>query len=104
MPSYVYFWAYNFEHEFALGLLFCYSLVVFSATPLEYTLNAVCCRAKSSTGENPSPIMLQNLIEKMMVLKKSVESNQQPIVNADSHVAVQLRFVGAHPCTVVSFS
>jgi protein transport protein SEC31 len=48
------------------------------------------CWAKSSTGENASPIMLQNLIEKMMVLKKSVESNQQPIVNADSHVAIQL--------------
>lgn len=47
------------------------------------------CWAKSD-GENASPIMLQNLIEKMMVLKKSVENDQQPIVSADSHVAAQL--------------
>ena len=53
-------------------------------------------RAKSSTGENASPIMLQNLIEKMMVLKKSVETDQQPIVSADSHVAAQLRCVSIY--------
>lgn len=50
----------------------------------------IACWTKSADGGNPSPLVLQNLIEKMMVLKKSVESEQQPVLSSDSHVAKQL--------------
>lgn len=46
-------------------------------------------RTRSSDGSNPSPLTLQDLVEKVMVLKKSVESERYE--SESVHLAKQLR-------------
>lgn len=49
-------------------------------------------RTRSESGQDSCPITLQGLIEKVMVLKKSVESTRN-VVTDNTHVAEQLWWV-----------
>ncbi|XP_066928892.1 protein transport protein Sec31A-like isoform X2 [Clytia hemisphaerica] len=49
----------------------------------------VSCWTRSKTGKDASPLTLQSLIEKVMVLKKSTENNRS-LVTDNTHLAEQL--------------
>ena len=49
-------------------------------------------RTRSKTGKDASPLTLQSLIEKVMVLKKSTENNRS-LVTDNTHLAEQLWYV-----------